>query len=274
MYQIKYETKIVAFLDVLGFKRIVINDDNSILERYYTIIKNQLQNLQNTEGKIESFIVSDSIILITETDISNFTSLLILIAKIQAVLGTQNIWLRGGISIGKIHFDKNSALIVGDGLINAYLLEEKLAIFPRVLIDTKIINHYNTSKEGMKNELNCKFNRPKEFENIFLDYIPLLAYNELYEDGHLYVTYTDYLICRILNWDNLNSGLLIDSKNFLKGFKTMMYSNSEYYPKYQWICSKLKVSKSDIKFFLHTKPLIDEQKVKQFENLAKEIELL
>lgn len=39
MYQIKYETKIVAFLDVLGFKRIVINDDNSILERYYTIIK-------------------------------------------------------------------------------------------------------------------------------------------------------------------------------------------------------------------------------------------
>lgn len=106
MYQIKYETKIVAFLDVLGFKRIVINDDNSLLERYYTIIKNQLQNLQNTEGKIESFIVSDSIILITETDISNFTSLLILIAKIQAVLGTQNIWLRGGISIGKIHFDK------------------------------------------------------------------------------------------------------------------------------------------------------------------------
>lgn len=274
MYQINYEIKIVAFLDVIGFKQLVSNNDISILERYYTIIKNQLQNLRNNEDIIDSFIVSDSIILITDTNISNFTSLLVFISKIQAILCTQNILLRGGISIGKLHFDNNSPLIVGEGLINAYLLEERLANFPRVLIDTKIINHFNTSMKAIKNELNYKFNSPLEFKNILKDYLPLLEHNELYEDGFLYVTYTDYLICRILNWDNLNSSLLIDSEDFLKGFKTCMYSNSEYYPKYQWISSKLKVSMFSIKYDNGNKPIIDEQKKEQFENLAKEIKLL
>lgn len=274
MYQIKYETKIVAFLDVLGFKRIVSENHIRQLERYYTIIKNQLQILQNNEDKIDSLIVSDSIILITDTKISNFTSLLILIAKIQAILGTHNILLRGGISIGKIHFDKTSPLIVGDGLINAYLLEEKLANFPRVLVDTKIINHFSTSMKEIKNELNYKFISPLEFNNILPEYLPLLATNRLYEDGFLYVTYTDYLICRILNWDNLNSNLSVNSTNSLKEFKTIMYSNSEYYPKYHWISTNLKISMFHIKYNLGNKPIIDEQKKEQFENLAKEIELL
>ncbi len=274
IYKIKYEEKLVAFLDVIGFKRIVNSNEISLLERYYTIIKNQLKDLQSIKNEIDSFIVSDSIILITGTNISNFTSMLISIAKIQAILGTQNIWLRGGISIGKLHFDKNSPLIVGEGLINAYLLEEKLANVPRILIDTKIINHFSTSKSAMTKDLNCKFNGPSVYQNILFDFLPLLEFDELYEDGFLYVSYTKYLICRILNWDKLNSGFWVDSNDFTKEFKTNMYSNSEYYPKYQWIRSKLQVSMGRITQYMNRKNIVEKEKQKQLDYLAREIQSL
>lgn len=274
MYQIKYKKSLVAFLDVIGFKSIVGNNDISLLEKYYTIIHNQLKDLKILKKEIDSFIVSDSIILITGTNIEDFTSMLISIAKIQAILGTQNIWLRGGISIGKLHFDKNSPLIVGEGLINAYLLEEKLANVPRILIDTKIINHFKTSKNEIKETLNSKFNGASVYQNILYNYLPLLDYNELYEDGFLYVSYTQYLICRVLNWDNLNSEYGVINNDFIKKFKTNMYSNSEYYPKYQWIRSHLQVSMIGLIRYMEKKKIDDSEKKEQIYNLRKEIQSL
>lgn len=274
MYKIKYKDNLVAFLDVIGFKSIVCNNDISLLEQYYNIIQNQLKDLKILKKEIDSFIVSDSIILITGTNIEDFISMLISIAKIQAILGTQNIWLRGGISIGKLHFDKNSPLIVGEGLINAYTLEEKLAIVPRILIDTKIINHFKTSKNELMETLNSKFNGSPEYQNIIYNYLPLLEYNELYEDGFLYVSYTKYLICRVLNWDNLNSEYGIIIIDFIKKFKNNMYSNSEYYPKYQWIRSHLQVSMFDIIKYIENKEISDTVKNDLIYELRKQIQSL
>jgi len=50
---------------------------------------------------------------------------------IQMNLASNGVFIRGGIAIGK-HFE-NERMIVSEGLIEAYLLESKQAVFPRII---------------------------------------------------------------------------------------------------------------------------------------------
>jgi len=148
--EIKYRDSYVAFLDVLGFKNLVFSQnkkDKTKLEHYFGIVNEAIKYLNDipVKSEIGSIIISDSIILsvnksgVKDQDIKIVRHLCVAVGLIQMHLALKNIWLRGAISSGKAHFDSLNNQIVGPAYINAFLLEENLAINPRIILDNKII---------------------------------------------------------------------------------------------------------------------------------------
>lgn len=149
-----YNTYYIAFLDMLGFKRLVNNESNLnyILKIFEKITHDYLVNSKVTDehGKsilsserthiITTKIISDSICLYIDAE--NEQELMYLIfacSLIQWELANLEtpIFLRGSIVKGKLFSDGN--IIFGPGLTKAYLLEEQNARVPRIIMTNDIL---------------------------------------------------------------------------------------------------------------------------------------
>src|SRR5262245_5054866 len=92
------EDKFVAFIDVLGFSNLVNTNDISNLESYFETITEVLDRIRIEKEVIESFLISDSIILIAPKGLNGLRQLLIAIRRIQSTLLLRKILLRGAVS--------------------------------------------------------------------------------------------------------------------------------------------------------------------------------
>ena len=153
---INYEKSYVAFLDVLGFKNLVLSKadrDKRKLEQYFGIVNSAIEYLKRIPSKrnIGSIIISDSVILSVPhgqdklDNINKLRHLCVAVGIIQQYLALKDIWLRGAISSGDTYFSSEKSQIVGPAYINSYLLEGSSAISPRVILDSKIIEELNFS---------------------------------------------------------------------------------------------------------------------------------
>lgn len=165
------EERFVAFIDILGFTEIVKSiesnntSDNPTFKRIKSILNymnNEANNPYNdtdlpiyvkTENGLEErelgdpkiIYVSDCIIISAEPTLDGFKGLSRKIHKITADLAYDGIFCRGAITKGKLfHHDR---IMFGSSYIRAYELEEKKAIFPRVIVDPDIIDFFKL-KEG------------------------------------------------------------------------------------------------------------------------------
>jgi hypothetical protein len=169
------QPRYVAFLDVLGFKELVYARRIGELEMYFDTISVTLDVLKNDKRHIKSLLISDSTILISPDSTDDFKTLLRAVQTIQAKLALKNIWIRGGISYGEVYFDQGSNIVVGKGLIDAYLLESQ-AKFPRVIIDTTIIKRIAENRQLFYHIINPDFdpaaNSRLKLVHNFFKYIP------------------------------------------------------------------------------------------------------
>jgi len=167
---ITYSDRVVAFIDILGFKQMI--DDSEKDKSKIGYICNQLCYLKRMENNqnwnlnlieieedaqkrdINKFDISQSVVCtcfsdtivvsVTYTDdnINEVVSTLIAnISQIGAKLITEGIVVRGAISIGKL-FHTDNGIINGKALIDAYLLEQK-AKYPRIILSDKLISKLN-----------------------------------------------------------------------------------------------------------------------------------
>lgn len=161
------QKKYVAFLDILGFKDLVENNshvdvvnlfDNFRIYVQRSLAKNKSKFDQHgravydvSNSKINSIIISDSLIFWTNTD--SPTDFLELIECIQSFLefchNTSKIFLRGAIVYGDFYYNNTGTikgnqtiimhpLIVGKALVDAHLVESKLQIAGCVIDKTAI----------------------------------------------------------------------------------------------------------------------------------------
>lgn len=182
------EPRIVAFMDILGFKDIIDEYDS---DQYSNILKELHDALELAiESSIEKMIDPK-----TKTDISKyleyrmfsdcicismpyiefgndfhiqFHSLSVILRSYQFLMMQKGFYIRGGISMGSFFADKN--MIFSGGLVNAYKLEQS-AIYPIIVIDNKIlIRLKNNFKEFTKNLFFAETVLiSKETEKIFLN---------------------------------------------------------------------------------------------------------
>jgi hypothetical protein len=149
-----YENRVVAFIDILGFKSLLNettrkdgsdNEENidALIKAYETIkdvweIDKMYDSLSKpTSRKVSIF--SDSIVISFKVgEESQVFSTLLDIKHLIMRLVYRNILCRGAVAIGKfIHTDD---YLFGPALVEAYTLESKAAMYPRIILDRDVID--------------------------------------------------------------------------------------------------------------------------------------
>lgn len=138
----KYSQYYVAFLDILGFKDLVNNSENSC-EYVLNIYKflNQYNDMffsnipETIKKEIKMKIMSDSICIYINANIPNALHDLVTFCTLfeyNLLLIDPCIFIRGGIVYGDMYVKDD--IMFGPALIEAYLLEENNAQFPRIIM--------------------------------------------------------------------------------------------------------------------------------------------
>ena len=139
--------RIVAFIDILGFESLVRDLEKD--ERLHRRLQYALQDIkrvkissltENTAQKdLEVSVFSDCVAISAERD--NYHGVIWTAIHLQSSLLVLGILTRGGISKGGLVHEDD--ILYGEGMIKAYKLESKAAIYPRILIDLEIIELTN-----------------------------------------------------------------------------------------------------------------------------------
>ena len=245
---INYENQIVAFVDILGFKEIIKQSEQSLkklnllyqtlefLKKRENANKWNLQLIEIEEDaqkrgvsnfEIEQLTActcfSDSIVIsvkCNDKNINEITSTLIAnLSYIGAQLMTEGILLRGGITVGKlIHLD--NGILMGQALIDAYQLETNSANFPRILISNKLIKQLNYPIDTKK----------KRF--------PYHLYLERFEDGcvgfHQMIYFQVLQTSNILDKQKLKRELKKIKKTIINGLDNN-FEHADTHSKYLWL---------------------------------------
>ncbi|MGN6710117.1 hypothetical protein [Anaerocolumna jejuensis] len=224
--------RIVAFVDILGFKNMVkdslksLESANSLHEALKRIFELKNHNENPTEMTslrefgVEISTFSDSIVISYPIDYEGglFFVLMELI-HLQLDLACYGILIRGGLSIGLLYHDGN--IVYGPAMNEAYYLESKCAIYPRIIIKKEDIiegirktrAEQNTMEQDINYVMSCL--KVDNDEWFFLDI--LRQYQELVDWGDEYY-----------NW------LVNIRKIIISGLN--QYSNSpRVYEKYNWL---------------------------------------
>jgi hypothetical protein len=178
---------VITLVDILGFKEIIATGTfQSVSMRLRTVRRLSGADPSHTgedgEAKIIQF--SDSIIRIRPLDAEAnksrygllFFEFLDLV-HMQGELVNHGICIRGGISIGDVHYENDT--IFGPGFVRAYELESVYARFPRIVIDPTLIAQLKSDKRlsSKHNELpeevrQIRRNIRKDFDGVyFIDYL-------------------------------------------------------------------------------------------------------
>lgn len=246
----------IAYFDLLGYKGFFQNHPNEV-ENFLQIIyeaisltKSYIQEVNISPvgaelGKLSigTKVFSDNILLCLETTTTDieyprFLAFLTIVADIQRTFILKyGLFLRGGITIGKLSF--NEDFVFGQGLIDAVELEET-AIYPRIIMGKPVLDYVLQPHFVKQADLNraCDIeNRAHSGENIsdeelaFCNSImPAVNMEKLYlqwRDHLLFpvldgVVVLNYLYC--LNINNLLNQMAIGQMlDFLKTFSPKDY---------------------------------------------------
>ena len=135
-----YEEYIVTFLDILGFRELIRSRSAEEVDQ---IIKLTRRHAADEEGEqrelgLRTVAFSDSVIRMrkaSETSGLHFELMDLLHA--QAGLLSYGVLVRGGIALGKVFQEDDR--IFGPAFVEAYELESKVAVYPRVVVAPKLL---------------------------------------------------------------------------------------------------------------------------------------
>lgn len=202
-----FETGIVTFLDILGYRVILrTRDASEIVE-----IVGKLRRFGKGDGdeatpprrmkearlysQAFSESVSDAIVRVRTVDTQQrsgafvFELIDLMHAMIECVAA--GILLRGGMTIGPVHIGTDGkGPIFGEAMVRAYEIEEREAVYPRIMIDEALVNKYVSDpglwQDGALNAyeacLTINFIAISDDGSYFLDYLRAAGPGE-FDDG-------------------------------------------------------------------------------------------
>ncbi len=154
-----FKKSVIAFIDLQGFTKYVDNiaDESDFIKVAKTLLatKKQFEHFRNNFNQYEITCISDSIIIsVPHTDkVATYVMILALQQFQYEMLLCFGILTRGYLTIGNIYH--REGLIFGEGYIRAYKGEQNCGVFPRIVIDDKLIDEAKVvikeyAKEGCK----------------------------------------------------------------------------------------------------------------------------
>ena len=150
-----YEKAIVSFIDILGFKELIETSTSESVKSALDLL-DRFASPKAADNDYsfmaESISFSDCIVRVRRTEKEpNLTTPIGLVfyeindlLQAQGELLNQSILIRGGIAYGDIYFHNNK--IYGPALNQAYELEAKYAVYPRIVLSPKLIKETKCNK--------------------------------------------------------------------------------------------------------------------------------
>lgn len=244
---VEYEQRVIAFIDILGFKEIIrqSEQDTSRIALVHSVLEylKELETSDNwtlhlleieedaqkrdvdnfdVKNKINTTAFSDSIVVSVRVDsnVNEMASTLIVnLAYVGSLLLEKGILFRGGITIGNI-IHKENGIVFGQGLIDAYMLETKSAKYPRLVLSDKLIKRLNYPIETKK------------------DRYPYHQYIERFSDGcvgfHQMIYYQVIQSWTEMSNDKLKESLDKIRKIIISGLDTS-FEHTDVFEKYNWL---------------------------------------
>jgi len=177
--RIEYLEKIVAFLDILGFRNLVLQGQDqakSIIQKLDETLTHTLKCIaENGEPDwISVKLFSDCFCISCHKD--DLPLMLSELSFLQYYLAKEGIFVGGGLSFGS-HYE-NERIIFSEGLIRAYDLQH-LDPYPRVLIDHSLVERSLPLPNSYKEEL-LSFVMKGQDGLFFLDYLQCVVEADVY----------------------------------------------------------------------------------------------
>lgn len=143
-----YEDRIVAFIDIMGFKQIIASTidekGNERVEKTHHVkyllelVSNVFEEHPDLETTKIATQFSDSIVISFKyTEPSQVYHTLVDVLHLHLELVNLKETVRGAICFGKLHHTEK--LVFGPGIVKAYEFETTSALFPRIIIEPEVI---------------------------------------------------------------------------------------------------------------------------------------
>lgn len=148
----RYDKKLVAFLDLLGITEEIMSKTNgqedSLISKMLKI--KDIVGLEIDSTDITMLYISDSFIFVCdEILLGRFLQILSNI-QMRILVECQTL-LRGAMEYGDVIIEDYGKQIIGPAYVNAYIKQEKHAIFPRVIIGNSVIPLIEAQMGGCEN---------------------------------------------------------------------------------------------------------------------------
>ncbi len=216
-----YDERLVAFIDVLGMAERSLN---ASAEQVLTLMGNlrlrvrtECESLNKTD-KVQFLQLGDGFTIIA--DLKSIDRLCGALSRIQLeMLVAHQMMVRGALTAGPIGLDQDVKYIVGPAFIDAFRLESRNAIYPRIILARKI-EQYMTDRSIRIS-----------FEHIIED-----------NDKFKYLDFIGHNIAAKGNSSETLDNLLVTqgTKAVLKSeYETFLTDNEVVAQKYGWLISKL-----------------------------------
>jgi hypothetical protein len=179
--------RLVAFIDILGFKELVLQEKDDALRTFHFIDErlNHIVGILRSEheGSFSAKMFSDCMCVSCGYSVENLHYMLYELAFIQLWLSFEGLFLRGALTRGD-HFESDTT-IFSRGLVQAYELE-RAAVQPRIIIDAKLVpeivnddkSYYAAYTPFTKSDFVMKAPDGR----LFVDYLHML-----WEEGHEHI---------------------------------------------------------------------------------------
>ena len=156
-----YEECIVTFIDILGFRNLIGQSSAADIRKILHIFREHAKPYDDGEfagprerrtmSEVKMELVSDAVVRARTIhtnyrDGALFHELLDLVF-IQSFCLSEGILLRGALTIDHMHVGRDlEGPVFGPGLVNAYLMEEREAVYPRIIIDEAVMQRFPKDK--------------------------------------------------------------------------------------------------------------------------------
>lgn len=239
--QAKYENRLVAYIDILGFSKLIAMSETEP-DRVPWMI-NILNAIKSNEGiknkfgedldiRMEFTAFSDCFVLSSRILEDPVNTALYQITLICSLLLRAGLFARGAIVEG--HLFHRGNIVFGPGLLDAYSKEQKEAIYPRIIVSSNLIErYYREIKVPEVNKIVNKWSstllRTDNDNNCYLDTIFSVPFSLKNADEKEHIELTKIHVEKQIEENKNNSDILKKYAWFKEYFNNIVEGHPEYY---------------------------------------------
>ncbi len=243
----------VAFIDVLGIKKLV-NDWHNNIDLVNEIIHAIKINSKITQADtkrtsrdgnldVRSFYFSDSFAFVMKKEPRNLPHLFLILRYLQDRFWDKGFCFRGAVVIGDMYFPRRDEdVLIGKGISDAYKLESQIAIYPRIVISEDLFKYIKTEnidgwpfleKQSKEHEISLIDGIKKDKDGVY--FLDLLNPKVLRKEGEEIKHDTNiFSITWMNNFETSYSHILEKVENIVNN-SLNNNNNPKIRQKYEWL---------------------------------------